>query len=155
MDDNDKLNKLTYARELLGKARRLLVEARQDELAPYHISPLQLSFLRAIRDLGQQATLVELSKYFNRAVNTVSLQITALEKLGMISKILVIPKSRQLRFELTELGRTVYDSANDSESLRVILGKLSDEELRQMAVIMEKLISAAETYQREHRIKRK
>ena len=63
-------NSIIYSRLLIGKARHLLVTARQKELDVYHISPRQASVLTFIHNLGDKANLVELAKLTDRNTNT-------------------------------------------------------------------------------------
>jgi len=59
-----------YARLLIGRARHLMLNARQKEVAPYHISPQQAYLLFILQSLGHKATLSELAGYIDRGINT-------------------------------------------------------------------------------------
>ena len=110
-------NRSCYARFLIGKARHLMLNARQKELAPYRLSR-QAYILYILFHLGQKATLATLAKDSDREINTIFLQMTTLEKDGLVKKIREVPKSRLLRFELTEKGLDYYHSVKTGKQTK-------------------------------------
>jgi DNA-binding MarR family transcriptional regulator len=139
-------NNVLYTRQLLGTARRLLVKARRTELTPYNLSLRQAAFLSAISELGEKATLADLSRYHSRAVNTISSQMTEMEKDGYIKKVRVNPKSKQLRFELTEKGTSVHKYAKENKALKTILGAIPEEERQRLNASLLKIMAEADKY---------
>ena len=139
------LSEFQYSRKLLGKARRLMLKARKMELEPFQITPRQAAFLNAISELGERATLTELSKYHGRAVNTISSQMTEMEADGFIKKVRVMPKSKALRFELTEKGLGAHQGAVQNSSLQEIMSALSERERKHLDALLMTLINRAET----------
>jgi DNA-binding MarR family transcriptional regulator len=140
-------NRSLYARLLIGRARHLMLNARQKELAPYHISSRQAYILYILYHLGQKATLATLAKDSDREINTISLQMTTLEKDGLVKKIREVPKSRLLRFELTEKGLATYSKSKNQKVDKAIMSALSKEEREQLISILKKIIKKAEKYQ--------
>jgi DNA-binding MarR family transcriptional regulator len=143
------LNEVQYSRKLLGKARRLMLQARKLELLPYNISPRQAVFLIAVNDLGEKATLTELSRYHNRAVNTISSQMTEMENDGFVKKVRISPKTKLLKFELTEKGIAAHKGACQNTALLEIMSGLSEKERKQLNALLLVLIGKAEEYNGE------
>jgi DNA-binding MarR family transcriptional regulator len=139
-------NDAQYTRKLLGKARRLMLKARKLELEPYNISPRQAAFLAAVNDLGEKATLTELSRYHSRAVNTISSQMTEMENDGFVKKIRISPKTKALRFDLTEIGLIAYNNANKNTALLEIMSALLEKDRKQLNSLLLILINKAEAY---------
>ena len=129
---------------LISKARHLMIEARKKELAPYGISPRLAHVAQGLYNLGGKATLAELAKHSERGRSTLSLQLTKMEKDGLVKKIRENPKSALKRFELTEKGVIAYKNAEEKRSVKRIMSVISDEELQQLTLILNKLIWEAE-----------
>jgi DNA-binding MarR family transcriptional regulator len=102
-------NSSIYARLLLGRARHLMLKARQKELMPYSISPRQANVLFIIHNLGHKATLSELAEHTDRGNNTLSAQMTRMVRDGIVRRVRETPKSNMVSFELTDKGNEIYD----------------------------------------------
>jgi DNA-binding MarR family transcriptional regulator len=139
-------NNRVHSRLLLGRARFLLVKARQKELAPYHVTPQQANVLTIIEDLGNKANFAELAERTERKLNTLSMQMTRMENDGLIKKVRQTPKSNQLAFELTEKGKNICREAKKIKSIKTIMSALNEEEHRQFALLLGKIIAKAEKY---------
>ncbi len=135
-----------YARYLLGKARHLMFQARQRELRPYHISPRQANTLIIVYKLGEKATLAELAKNTDRGINTLSMQVTLMEKDGLVKKVRATPKSNQLRFELTKKGLNTYNKIKKITSVKTIMSSLSEDQRQLLISMLETIIAKAEKY---------
>jgi DNA-binding MarR family transcriptional regulator len=106
--------------------------ARQKELLPYHISPRQATILFILSNLGHKATLAELSKNTDRQINTLSQQITRMEKNGLVRKARETPKSALISFE--------------TSSVVSIMSVLTEEERQQLISLLKKVVNSAEKY---------
>jgi DNA-binding MarR family transcriptional regulator len=73
--------------------------------------------------------------------------MTTLEKDGLVKKIREVPKSRLLRFELTEKGLDIYNKSKNRKVDKAIMSTLSKEEREQLISLLKKIISKAEKYQ--------
>jgi len=129
---------------LIFKARHLMVEAMRKELVPQQISPRQVHIAEILYKLGRKATLVELAQYSERGVSTLSVQLTRMEKDGLVKKYRENPKSVLKKFELTERGIIAYQKSTATQSIRSIMSVLSEEELQQLILIVNKVINEAE-----------
>lgn len=130
-----------YLRYLIGRARHYIITIRQKQLKPYHISPRQTNVLYYLYNFGNNMTLADLAKRMDRGINTISIQMSRMEKDGLITKIRAIPKSNQLYFQLTEKGVNLYKNINYESSVDEIMSVLSEEERQQMILGLEKIIN--------------
>ena len=73
-------NSGVYARLLMGRAWHAMLNARQKEVAPYHVFPRQAYLISILYKLGHKATLSELAKYAGRGINTLSTELKIMEK---------------------------------------------------------------------------
>jgi DNA-binding MarR family transcriptional regulator len=92
-------------------------------------------------------TLAELTQQTDREKNTISLQMTTMEKDGLVKKIREVPKSNQLSFELTEKGLDAFQKSKDWKTDKAIMSALSKEEIDMLMVLLKKIIKKAEKYQ--------
>jgi DNA-binding MarR family transcriptional regulator len=120
--------------------------ARQNELNPYDISPRQATMLFTLHSLGHKSTLAELSKNSDRQINTLSQQITRMEKNGLVRKVRQTPKSALINFELTEKGSEIYNKSIEESSVEQIMSILTESERQQLILLLKKIATAAEKY---------
>jgi len=138
-----------FARYLIGKARHSLLLARQKELSSHNISPRQANVVFVLSSLGNKATLAELAKYTDRGVSALSVQLTRMEKDGIVKKYRENPKSALLQFELTEKGLSIVKETNDKKAYKTIMSVLSEKQLQQLISMLQEVIQASEKYQSE------
>jgi len=69
-----------------------------------------------------------------------------MEKDGLVKKIRENPKSALKRFELTEKGLDTYLKCNKEKSINDIMSVLSEEELKQLILMLEKMTNKAQRY---------
>jgi len=140
-------NSSVYARLLMGRARHLMLNARQKEVAPYHISPQQAYLLFVIQKLDHKATLSELARYMGKGINTLSMELTRMEKDGLVKKNRDTPKSTLLTIEVTGKGLETYKNTNKLKSDKTIMSVLSEEERQLLIALLNKIIGKAQQYQ--------
>jgi len=147
MEEITPQNSSFYARLLLGRARHLMFKARQKELRPYLISHQQANILSILYNLGHKATLAEIASQSYRGIGNVSMQMIRLERDGLVKGAKETPKSNLLSFELTEKGVNTFYNSNKMDSMKEIMGALSEEERQQFILMLNKIINKAEKYQ--------
>ena len=101
---------MEYSRYLLGRVRFFMTRARQYELTPYHISPRQAYILFLLYTMGSGMTLRELAWQTDRKINTLSVNMSKMERDGLVKKIRDTPNSIQFSFTLTEKGLNTYQN---------------------------------------------
>jgi DNA-binding MarR family transcriptional regulator len=136
-----------YAWILIGKAREDMLKARQNELAPYEISPRQAYVCDILYHLGRKVTIAEVAKHVDREVNTLAQQLNRMEKDGLVKRYQEKAKSTLLTYELTEKGVTAYQNSLKRDAIKKVMSVLSEKELGQLISMMEQIIAAAEKYQ--------
>ncbi len=135
-----------YSRYLIGAAKHSMEKATRRVLAPYRISPPQAQLLFVIYHL-HKTTLAEVAKHTGRGINTISNQITMLERDGLVKKTRETPKTNLLTFELTEKGLDAYKKTSQRITAdRVIMSVLSEEERQQLIAMLKKIATKAEKY---------
>ena len=142
-------NSMLQSRLLLGKARRLLAKASQQELAPYNITPQQANVLLIIDELGDKVSFAKLAELTERRMNSMSVLIKRMENDGLLKRVKVKSKSNQLTFKLTEKGLNTCKYAKKIESIKTIMSALTEEERQQFISLLVKIINRAEEYQRK------
>ena len=126
---------------LVAKTRHAMLQARRQDLARYGIPPRQALVLRIIHDLGDRATLVEVSQNAYREIHSISSLVTRMEEKGLVRKIRDIPGTTAIRFEITEYGFKALDSVLESESIHKIMSTLTEGERQELSSILQKLLS--------------
>jgi DNA-binding MarR family transcriptional regulator len=125
---------------LMATVRDHMMRLRQKELWVQGITPQQSHVLHAINIFGEDVTLKQISKSLFRKVHTVSSQITRMEKLGLLKKIRISPRTNQIRFEITEKGMKAYEFSNKREAMYRLMSVLSEEERQTLVIYMNKLL---------------
>jgi DNA-binding MarR family transcriptional regulator len=125
---------------LLANTRHALYKVSEKQLAQYDISPRQAHVLIMIRLLGNKATLENVAKHVSRAVNSISMLITGMEKKGLIQKIRDVPRTNKIRFEITDKGLRAYHFIINEKSVETIMSILSEEERQQLKLCLNKLL---------------
>jgi len=115
----------------LRQARDAVFKAREKELSQYGISVMQSAILLHIKILGEKATIGEISRWVLREPNTVSVNLSRMEKQGLVIK----GKSRSgkksiVYITLTDKGEQALKQSLKRESIRDIMSCLSSEEER-------------------------
>ena len=96
-----------------------------------------------IHHLGEKATVREIARNLSRESNSISEQISRMEKKGLLKKIRDVPGTIITKSELTESGFKALDFARKRESLNDIMSVLSDDELKQFELCLHKILSKA------------
>ena len=138
-------NSCNYGRYLMGEARHLMLQTRKKELAQYHITPQQ-SYIICIIYTLHKTTLTELARVTNRGINTLSSEMSTMERDGLVKKTREKPKSTLLSFELTEKGIKVYKNSNKGKATIKIMSIFTEEERQQLISMLLKIIDKAKKY---------
>jgi len=116
-------------------------------LAPYHISPRQAYILFLLYNRPDHSiALRELAWQTDRKINTLSVNMTKMEKEGFVQKIRNTPGSINISYTLTEKGLNTYLNCKQEESVKAIMSVLTSEEHQQLITMLEKITQEAEKY---------
>jgi DNA-binding MarR family transcriptional regulator len=69
-----------------------------------------------------------------------------MEKEGLIKRIRVKPKSRLLKLELTDKGRELLKISRFSDGMNEISSILTEEELKQLHAVLDRLLTKLKQY---------
>jgi len=131
---------------MIGSVHHSVSVIRQQELKEHRIPVRQLYVLRAIRDLGPDATLSDIAKRVERQPHVLSRQTILMEKDGLIRRERKTPKSNLLNLKITPKGLDIIQSAQKNESIEAIFSSLSDEERQQAKLILKKILINVREY---------
>jgi len=123
-----------------------MVNARQKEVSPYHISPQQAYLLLLLHSVGNKTTLPELVRYTRKSINTISAELTKMAKDGLVQKTHETPKSTMLTIQLTAKGLEIYENTKKLKSDKAIMSALSEEERQRLISMLNKVINGARDY---------
>ena len=76
----------------------------------------------------------------------ITIQMTRMERDGLIKKIRPTPNSTLLKFELTKKGIKLYKQIVKSGTVAAIMSTLSEKERQQLISMLERIINTSEKY---------
>lgn len=130
----------------IGRVNHAILLIRQQELRQLHIPVRQFHLLIAIRDLGPNATLSELSKRMERGQNVISEQTMRMETEGLIRRIKETPRSTLLKIEVTQKGLNLIRFGRESKIMSGVFSSISEKESKQLKSILNKILIQAQNY---------
>jgi DNA-binding MarR family transcriptional regulator len=139
---------------LIADLHHKMILIRDKELSQYDITPRQMHILRLIDVLGTNARLSIIAKATDRKLDVISKQAATMEKAGMIKRIIVKPKSRLLRLELTKAGHDLLKISRYSDGMNEVLSILTKEEIHQLDNVLNRLLVKINNYNHENNTKR-
>jgi len=128
---------------LLYQAKDAIEIAREKELRPYGISPMQAAVLFIVQAIGDKATPAEISRWMFRQHHSVSGLLNRMEKAGLVKKTKDLDRKNLVRVTLTEKGQQAYRDSLKRESLHNIMPSLSKEKRQQLKSYLKELRDTA------------
>jgi MarR family 2-MHQ and catechol resistance regulon transcriptional repressor len=114
---------------------------------------LNVQELRAVEFLGNEGPRMmrELAEYLAVAVNSMTGIVDNLEQKGLVGRHRSVEDRRVIRVELTDLGRTTYESLADVHRrlFRTMLGALTADEQEIFLVLFRKIARAGRSQVRQ------
>ena len=89
--------------------------------------------------LGEKATPSKLARCLFREPHSVSEHVERMKKAGLVKKVSDLAKRNLVRVELTDKGRDMYKRSVSEEPVHRIMASLSNKEHEQLRVILGKL----------------
>ncbi len=123
----------------MARTRDAIFRNRVKELQKHNLSVRQASVLIVLEELDEKATPAEVSKWVFREPHSVSDFLKRMERDGLIKRIKDLARKNMIRIEITDKGREAVHNAKKIEPVHKIMAVLSNEEHRQLMVIMQKL----------------
>jgi DNA-binding MarR family transcriptional regulator len=130
---------------LLRLTSDTVASLRIKELKKYGITPQQSGALMGIRALGKEATPAKLARLLSRGPNTMSINLTRMEKQGLIKKTIDLHARGVIRLSLTQKGEAAYENAKKLDSIRKLIKSIPDNQLEQLWALLETVRTAADS----------
>lgn len=134
--------RLTFADglwQMLARTDHIVAKLRQKELRQYGITMNDAIVLFTVVRLKRLATPARISQQLFWEPHTVSEQLKAMEKKGLIRRIRDQGRHSRVRVEVTEEGLEAYRQSARRKSTREIMSVLSKEEQRQLWTLLAKI----------------
>ena len=128
----------------IGQARRTIVEAIDQKLAPLDISHAQWFVVMLLGD-GTAATAAELCKLVVYDPGAMTRLLDRLEKKGVLRRVRIRGDRRSVRLELTAEGRRLYPRILQAlvEVFNRLLRGFSEREVRQLEDLLKRMVANA------------
>ena len=129
--------------QMIRRTDRVIYKARQKELDRYGISADTASALFTVLRLGNQATPAEIARQLFLERNSVSEQLTRMEKDGLISKSRDLARRNAVRIEVTDKGYAAYLQSAKRRATKKIMSLLTTDEQEQLWSLLARLRDGA------------
>ncbi|MDP2640847.1 MAG: MarR family transcriptional regulator [Betaproteobacteria bacterium] len=128
----------------IGRARRIIVEAIDQELAPLGISHAQWIVVLLLGD-GAAATAAELCKILIYNPGAMTRLLDRLAKKGVLRRVRTRDDRRTVRLELTAEGRKLYPRILEAlvQVFNRLLHGFSKSEVRQLQQLLKRMVANA------------
>ena len=126
---------------LLMRTARVIGRARERELLDGTVSAQGFAILLTILRQGSRATPASISRETVLEPNTISQQLTRMEKDGLVSRVRDLERRNQVRIEVTEKGYQGFLEAAKRPITKTIMSVLNNEEQQMLWGILAKLRS--------------
>jgi DNA-binding MarR family transcriptional regulator len=128
----------------IGRARRTIVEAIDQELTPLDISHAQWIVVLLLGD-GAASTAAELCKILIYDPGAMTRLLDRLEKKGVLRRVRAKGDRRTVRLELTAEGKRLYPRILEAlvDVFNRLLRGFSKSEVRQLEVLLKRMVANA------------
>ena len=124
---------------LLQQARDAVFKARDKELSPYGITPMETAVLFIIQAVGDQVTPAEISRWIFREHHTVTALLSRMQQKELVRKIKNPDRKNLWIVSLTEKGQNAYRQSVKRESIHTAMFLLSENERQQLESYLRKV----------------
>lgn len=129
---------------LIIRAKDAIHRVRHQELQQGGISSgTEAIILFLIQSLGDRATPAEISRHLFRRPHGISTLISRMERKGLVRKCNDLDRKNLVRVEMTEKGLHAYKLAAKLTTIHLIMSSLSEDERRQLRLVLDKLCNKA------------
>lgn len=126
---------------LIDHAGNVLHKAQAKELAPFGISPQELSVMEVISKIRDAPTPAKISRHLFTEAHSTSELLERMARKELVKKTKDLERKNWVRVSLTPKGYGIYQQAATIQSCRKVLSCLSREERYHLGSILSKLIS--------------
>ena len=126
----------------LDRTRGTIQKAVELELNQCGVSGPQVRIMHILAQGNAAMTLSDLASATVRELNSISTLVGRMQRKGLVKKVRK-PGEDKAYVTLTDKGKDIYDNTVTEQSICLIYDALSDEEKRQLGVLLDKLQSKA------------
>lgn len=116
-----------------------MVKARENELKPFGITPIQAGLMYVVRTAKGPLTASEIARRLLRKPASIYQLLDRMEDQGLVKCIRNTEGKREVRVKMTRKGEQAYRKQGKRHVIPKILGQLSPTERKQLSTILEKL----------------
>ncbi len=127
---------------LLDRTRETISKAVELELGQSGVSGPQVKIMHTLAQENDAMTLGDLASVTIRELNSISTLISRMQKKGLVKKVRRAGDDKTY-VTLTDKGRDIYNNTVTEQSIFLIYDALSNEEKRELDVLLQKLQSKA------------
>jgi len=129
--------------QILARTDHVVAKLRQKELRQYGITMNDAIVLFTAIRLKRLATPANISRQLFWEPHTVSEQLKAMEKKGLIKKVRDLERHNLIRVDVTEKGLEAYRESSRRKSTRKVMSSLSKDEQIEMWALLAKIRQGA------------
>jgi DNA-binding MarR family transcriptional regulator len=122
---------------LLRNVGHIINRVRDRELRQHDVTARQVSVLGAIKRLGGEATITEVSRRLLRDPSTIFNITNVLHRKGLIKKSRDTANRHWVCLTLTARGEEIYEKSLQKEKVALTMSALTPEERRQLVSCLE------------------
>ena len=139
MKEKQRKLKLYHLWILMAQTVDVAMKLRERELRQYNISRRESAILYLIHATNNHITPATISRYLARKSHSISELLNRMEKKGLVTRVSDLDKKNLVRIAMTEKGKQAYSCSTRIESFNEISGSLSDEEYKQLELILKQI----------------
>jgi DNA-binding MarR family transcriptional regulator len=139
MENSDRCDQIHDTWNVLANTYRLINKLWNKELNQSGFTREQSLNLSIIKYLGENAAPCRISRFQVQEHSTISDLINRMMRRGLLNKFRISEGKSRVKVRLTELGEEAYLKSLKKDSLVKILSVLSQEEINQLRLLLEKI----------------
>ncbi len=117
---------------LLEQTRNAIYKARELELEQYGVSTVQAGVMFVIHTMGGRTRPADIARWLVREPHSISGLLSRMERDGLIMRVPDPERKNAVSIEFTDRGRDICVKTFERESVKQIVGSLSEEERKQL-----------------------
>jgi len=125
--------------KLWRRSSHLMVRARDIEVRPFHVSPIQAGVLMFLKEHTEPCTPADISRWLMREPHAVSQLLDRMEKQGLVIKTKDTKRKNLVRVKMTEKGEEIYHGVKRIKICQKVLNNLTQAELNTLWSALDKM----------------
>ena len=134
---------------LVGLALTAIFKARHHQVKRLGLTPAEFHLLLLVAELGDSSFPAEIARWMMRKPPTVSRLLDRMEQNGLVRRVKRSDNGKIRKIVMTRKGRAALEKARKPDVMRLIVAALSEDEFRQLWLLLERLKDSALTHAQE------